>query len=81
MSRGKECSEACLELLSMELVRMYTAKEGGAPASSALEAIGVRVGRQLVERCLPKISSRSASPGAPISIFSSYGKFYGCGSG
>lgn len=47
---GRECAGVCLELLSMEMVRVCRRAEGGPPASTALESIGVRVGRQMIER-------------------------------
>lgn len=48
--KSKECAEVCLELLSMEMARSCRQRSAGPPASAALEAIGVRVGRQLIER-------------------------------
>ncbi|KAK9829429.1 hypothetical protein WJX72_005815 [[Myrmecia] bisecta] len=48
-SKGRTCSESCLELLSIELVHYYNSQNRAPPAAS-IEAIGFRVGRQLVER-------------------------------
>eukprot|EP00873_Tetraselmis_striata_P025716 jgi/Tetstr1/445980/TSEL_003537.t1 len=47
---GRECAGVCLELLSKEMVRVCRRAEGGPPASTALESIGVRVGRQMIDR-------------------------------
>ncbi|GAX76585.1 hypothetical protein CEUSTIGMA_g4031.t1 [Chlamydomonas eustigma] len=45
----KRCADVCMELLLLESVHLY--KNRGAPAASAaLEAIGMRVGKQLAER-------------------------------
>jgi hypothetical protein len=45
----KRCADVCMELLLLESVHHY--KDRGTPAASAaLEAIGMRVGKQLAER-------------------------------
>eukprot|EP00884_Botryococcus_braunii_P016673 jgi/Botrbrau1/368/Bobra.110_2s0024.1 len=47
--KGRTCAESCLELLTIELVRFYYSQEL-VPPELAIEAIGLRVGRQLIER-------------------------------
>lgn len=47
--KGRRCSETCLDLLAIQLVRYYH-QQNLAPAAASIEAIGFRVGRQLVER-------------------------------
>jgi hypothetical protein len=49
-AKKRQCAEACLEFLAIETVRHYSAQPYGPPAAGAVEAIGFRVGRQLVER-------------------------------
>ena len=44
------CAEVCMELLALESVRFFTARQGGPAAPAALEAMGIRVGKQLAER-------------------------------
>ncbi|KAG2489043.1 hypothetical protein HYH03_012480 [Edaphochlamys debaryana] len=46
----RRCAEVCLELLCVECVRLFHDKQSGPAAAAALEAIGYRVGQQLVER-------------------------------
>lgn len=48
-AKGRRCSETCLDLLAIQLV-LYYQKQSLAPAAASIEAIGFRVGRQLVER-------------------------------
>lgn len=48
--KKKKCAEACLELLSIETVRLFCERQTGPSAAAALEAVGFRVGRQLAER-------------------------------
>lgn len=50
MTRGRECAESCIDYLAGELVRYYRAQQQGPPLHAAVDAIGFRVGRQLVER-------------------------------
>lgn len=50
MGKGRQCSESCLEYLLAEAARHYHATTNGPPPAAAIEAIGFRVGRQLVER-------------------------------
>ncbi len=50
MKGGRECSESTLEYLLLELVHHYRTQEYGPPLQAAVEAIGLRVGRQLIER-------------------------------
>lgn len=51
MTRGRECSESCIDYLALELVAHYRSQQaGGPPLAAAIEAIGLRVGRQLIER-------------------------------
>ena len=47
---ARRCAEVCLELLAIESVRMFSEKQTGPTAAASLEAVGVRVGRQLAER-------------------------------
>lgn len=48
--KKRRCAEVCVELLTIEAVRMFSERENGPPAAATLEAIGFRVGRQLAER-------------------------------
>jgi hypothetical protein len=52
--KRRRCAEVCLELLLAEAVRTFGATEAGLPGGpsscAGLEAVGVRVGRQLAER-------------------------------
>lgn len=48
--RKRECAESCLDFLVIEAVDLYRRAQSGPPASTALDAIGFRVGRQLAER-------------------------------
>ncbi|GAB4817168.1 hypothetical protein N2152v2_004214 [Parachlorella kessleri] len=50
MKGGRECSESCMDYLLLELVHHYRTQEYGPPLAAAVEAIGLRVGRQLIER-------------------------------
>jgi hypothetical protein len=50
MKGGRECSESTLDYLLLELVHHYRTQEYGPPLQAAIEAIGLRVGRQLIER-------------------------------
>lgn len=50
MPRGRECSDSCIEYLALELVHHYKRQQHGPPLHSAAEAVGLRVGRQLMER-------------------------------
>ena len=50
---GRKCAEVCMDLLAMESVRLFASQgpeAGGPPAAASLEAIGIRVGKQLAER-------------------------------
>jgi len=54
--RTGRCAEVCMDLLSMETTRFFSKGsrgqgDGGPPAAAALEAMGIRVGKQLAERC------------------------------
>jgi hypothetical protein len=43
-------AESCIDFLTLELVNNYRRQLQGPPLQAALDAIGERVGRQLVER-------------------------------
>mmetsp|Transcript_12857 Transcript_12857/g.30512 ORF Transcript_12857/g.30512 Transcript_12857/m.30512 type:complete len:164 (+) Transcript_12857:86-577(+) len=49
MNTTRQCAESCLDLLILEVIRSYN-NSGRPPAAAALEAVGFRVGRQLIER-------------------------------
>lgn len=49
LSKGRQCSESCIDFLALELVHHY-ARQARVPAPAAIDAIGFRVGRQLAER-------------------------------
>jgi hypothetical protein len=40
-----------MELLATEVVQFFSEQQYGPAAAAALQAVGVRVGRQLAERC------------------------------
>lgn len=63
MGKGRQCAESCNELLLAELQAHYRRQDDGMgpPGTAAIEAIGFRVGRQLVER-YSKDRSRMAEP-------------------
>ena len=48
--RKKVCAEVCVELLLIETVRLFYERQSGPAPSAALEAVGYRIGVQLVER-------------------------------
>lgn len=51
MGRGqRELAESSLDYLLLELVHHYREQQYGPPLGAAVEAVGLRVGRQLIER-------------------------------
>ena len=61
--RKGRCAEVCMDLLAMETARFFSGAGrqggsggplakgyGGPPTAAALEAMGIRVGKQLAER-------------------------------
>ncbi|KAL4448212.1 hypothetical protein ABPG75_005431 [Micractinium tetrahymenae] len=48
--KGRECSESCLDFLTLQLVQHYRSQLQGPSQQAALDAVGERVGRQLAER-------------------------------
>lgn len=49
LGKGRKCAETCLDLLNIELVNYYS-EQKITPPQAAIDAIGFRVGRQLVDR-------------------------------
>ncbi len=47
----RKCAEVCMDLLAAECVRLFSSQQPGGPtAAAAMEAVGIRVGKQLAER-------------------------------
>ncbi|KAK9831437.1 hypothetical protein WJX81_004605 [Elliptochloris bilobata] len=59
----RQCSETCLELLALELVRAY-GRQSRVPPAAAVDAIGFRTGRQLAER----YTANRARLGEPLEV-------------
>uniref|UniRef100_A0A383WPL0 Trafficking protein particle complex subunit 6B n=1 Tax=Tetradesmus obliquus TaxID=3088 RepID=A0A383WPL0_TETOB len=49
-ARPRKCAEVCMDLLFTEAVQFFSEQHYGPAAGAALQAVGVRVGRQLAER-------------------------------
>lgn len=49
LGKSRQCAESCLDLFATEIVRYY-AQQKITPPQAAIDAIGFRVGKQLVER-------------------------------
>lgn len=53
-AKGRRCSETCLDLLAIQLVRYYQ-KQNLAPAAASIEAIGKIKRRHDVRVVMPKV--------------------------